>query len=138
MANFEIALKKTLKKEGGYANIEGDTGGETYKGISRNNHPTWTGWLSIDQIKKAHPRGFKTILEHTPELQDKVKDFYKRNFWNQLHLDDLRNQELANQVFDMAVNAGIKTAVKLIQKTLSIPADGKLGPVTIAAISKIK
>lgn len=138
MANFTIALKKVLKNEGGYANNPNDAGGETYKGISRKNHPTWTGWISIDQIKKAHPKGFKTILEHTPELQDKVKDFYKRRFWDELCLDTCGNQELANQAFDMAVNAGIKAGVKILQKVLGIPADGILGNVTKKAIAKIK
>lgn len=138
MANFTIALKKVLKNEGGYANNPNDAGGETYKGISRKNHPTWAGWISIDQIKKAHPRGFKTILEHTPELQDKVKDFYKRRFWDELCLDDCANQELANQAFDMAVNAGIKAGVKILQKVLGVPADGILGNVTKQAIKRIK
>lgn len=138
MANFIIALKKTLKNEGGYANDPDDAGGETYKGISRKNHPTWSGWISIDQIKQAHPRGFKTILEHTPELQDKVKDFYKRRFWDELCLDTCGNQELANQAFDMAVNAGVKAGVKILQKVLGVPADGILGNVTKQAIAKIK
>lgn len=138
MANFTIALKKVLKNEGGYANNPNDAGGETYKGISRKNHPTWAGWISIDQIKKAHPRGFKTILEHTPELQDKVKDFYKRRFWDELCLDTCGNQELANQAFDMAVNAGVKAGVKILQKVLGIPADGILGNITKKAIAKIK
>ena len=138
MANFIIALRKVLKNEGRYANDPDDAGGETYKGISRKNYPTWSGWTSIDQIKKYHPRGFKTILEGTKELQDKVKEFYKRNFWDKLYLDDCANQELANQCFDMAINAGVKAGVKILQKTLGIPADGKLGSVTIAAIKKIK
>ena len=138
MANFIIALRKVLKNEGVYANDPDDAGGETYKGISRKNYPTWSGWTSIDQIKKYHPRGFKTILEGTKELQDKVKEFYKRNFWDKLYLDDCANQELANQCFDMAINAGVKAGVKILQKTLGIPADGKLGSVTIAAIKKIK
>lgn len=138
MANFTIALKKVLKNEGGYANNPNDAGGETYKGISRKNHPTWTGWISIDQIKKTHPKGFKTILEHTPELQDKVRDFYKRRFWDELCLDTCGNQELANQAFDMAVNAGVKAGVKILQKVLGIPADGILGNVTKKAIAKIK
>lgn len=138
MANFTIALKKVLKNEGGYANNPNDAGGETYKGISRKNHPTWTGWVSIDQIKKAHPKGFKTILEHTSELQDKVKEFYKRRFWDELCLDTCGNQELANQAFDMAVNAGIKAGVKILQKVIGVPADGILGNVTKQAIAKIK
>ncbi|MBX9449807.1 MAG: hypothetical protein KL787_08850, partial [Taibaiella sp.] len=26
------------------ANVAGDRGGETYKGIARNIHPKWQGW----------------------------------------------------------------------------------------------
>lgn len=138
MANFKITFRKTCKWEGEYANDPDDTGGETYKGISRKHHPTWNGWKIIDKLKQEHPRGFKTKLKGNSELQAMVDDFYKRNYWNHLHLDDLANQELANQVFDTAVNCGIKTAVKIIQKVLGIPADGKLGPVTIEAMKKIK
>lgn len=138
MANFKIAFRKTCKWEGEYVNDPDDTGGETYKGISRKHHPTWNGWKIIDKLKQEHPRGFKTKLKGNSELQAMVDDFYKRNYWNHLHLDDLANQELANQVFDTAVNCGIKPAVKIIQKVLGIPADGKLGPVTIEAMKKIK
>lgn len=138
MANFKIAFRKTCKLEGEYANDPDDTGGETYKGISRKHHPTWNGWKIIDKLKQEHPRGFKTKLKGNSELQAMVDDFYKRNYWNHLHLDDLANQELANQIFDTAVNCGIKPAVKIIQKVLGIPADGKLGPVTIEAMKKIK
>ena len=38
----------------------------------------------------------------------------------------------------MAVNAGIKAGVKILQKVLGIPADGILGGVTKKAIAKIK
>ena len=138
MANFKIAFRKTCKWEGEYANDPDDAGGETYKGISRKHHPTWNGWKIIDKLKQEHPRGFKTKLKGNSELQAMVDDFYKRNYWNHLHLDNLANQELANQVFDTAVNCGIKPAVKIIQKVLGIPADGKLGPVTIEAMKKIK
>lgn len=41
MAEFNIAFQKTLTHEGGYVNDPEDSGGETYKGISRNNHKNW-------------------------------------------------------------------------------------------------
>ena len=90
----------------------------------------------LESIKYSSALYFK--LKGNSELQAMVDDFYKRNYWNHLNLDDLANQELANQVFDTAVNCGIKPAVKIIQKVLGIPADGKLGPVTIEAMKKIK
>ena len=34
MANFESAIKKTLKHEGGYNEVKGDAGGATNFGIS--------------------------------------------------------------------------------------------------------
>lgn len=138
MATFKTALRKTSKWEGGYVNDSRDSGGETYRGISRKHHPTWTGWISIDQIKSAHPKGFKSILDKTPELQSKVEDFYKRNFWDKIKLDECPNQRVANEVFDMAVNAGISAGVKILQKTLGIVADGKFGPATLNAMKKIK
>ncbi len=36
MANYTEALKITGLNEGGYNNIPGDKGGETYAGIARN------------------------------------------------------------------------------------------------------
>lgn len=138
MADFKTAFRKTSRWEGGYANNPNDSGGETYKGIARNHHPTWSGWISIDQIKAAHPKGFKTILKNTPELQSKVEDFYKRNFWDKVKLDECPNQRVANEVFDMCVNAGISAGVKILQKVLGLPADGKFGPVTLSAMKKIK
>ena len=65
MADFRLAYKKIEAAEGGYVNDPDDKGGETYKGISRKANPDWDGWISIDQIKKAHPTTFKNILKIT-------------------------------------------------------------------------
>ena len=43
MANFEEAYKRTCKFEGGWVNKDGDSGKETYKGISRVANPNWSG-----------------------------------------------------------------------------------------------
>ena len=51
MADFKKALTETLRHEGGYVNDPKDPGGETYKGISRKNHPDWEGWNIIDEKK---------------------------------------------------------------------------------------
>ena len=37
MASFDVALEKLLQKEGGWCNVPGDRGGETYQGISSRN-----------------------------------------------------------------------------------------------------
>ncbi|MDX2189374.1 MAG: glycosyl hydrolase 108 family protein [Bacteroidota bacterium] len=75
MATFEQALTKVLKNEGGYANNPSDPGGETYKGIARKIFGKWDGWVNID-AKKRNPN-FRNLLESDPDLQAKVKHFYK-------------------------------------------------------------
>ena len=45
---FSQAFAATMQHEGGYANVQGDKGGETYMGISRVYWPSWPGWPVID------------------------------------------------------------------------------------------
>lgn len=153
MAEFEPALEKTLKHEGGYADDPHDKGGETYRGISRKNWPGWDGWPQIDRIVGAIPcdrpplggdsdKGGHTgpplheinaALDKNPDLQRRVRDFYRRNFWMP-QLDEIQNQELANWLFDKCVNMGIRQAFKLMQRALHVDQDGIIGPQTRAML----
>lgn len=80
MANFDKEFEKVVFVEGGYVNDPDDAGGETYLGISRKNNPKWSGWISIDQLKKHHPKNFKKLLKQTPELTAKAKCLYKEKY----------------------------------------------------------
>lgn len=135
MAQFEPAFEATMKHEGGYAaNPAGsaDRGGETYKGISRKNWPGWKGWALIDTAKQKP--GFPRNLSSVDGLESAVQTFYKFNFWPP-YIADLQNQELANWLFDKAVNMGLGQAVKLIQRAAGAVDDGRFGPKTANAIS---
>ena len=107
MADFKTALWITGRNEGGWVNDETDRGGETYCGISRRNFPKWSGWQTLDDTS------FREGLV-LPELDGEVTDFYKANFWDVLDLDNMPDQDLANQVYDMAVNSGVGEARKLL------------------------
>ena len=141
---FETALKKTLEHEGGYAFVSGDRGGETYKGISRKFHPDWEGWTIIDRVKNAYggrlPHNYNI---KSPVLDGLVHDFYKRVFWDRIHLDQVHNSSLQELIFDIYVNSE-KSGIKVIQSVLrnqfnqDIVIDGILGPKTIAAINRCK
>ena len=125
MADFKTAYKKIEAVEGGYCFDPDDSGGETYKGISRRANPNWNGWISIDAIKKAHPTTFKGILKKTPELEKKVQDLYKDKYWDCFELDDVPNQLVAEQMFDTAVNQGQTAAIKFAQRVLDLRETGK-------------
>jgi len=144
MASFEIAEAITGKNEGLYADNKADTGGETYAGIARNHWPKWRGWLFIDRIKDTFGRDAKTINKYAkidPFFAPAISEFYKKNFWNVLRLDEFVDQQLANSVYDFGVNSGTTRSAKFLQQsiisTYSLPlvADGQIGSKTLSALN---
>lgn len=101
MAQFDPAITITLKNEGGYADVAGDTGGETYAGISRKDNPTWSGWSAVDA--KPHPVKNNTMFS---DLTPSVKTFYQGKYWKGMLGDSIKDQDTANIIFDAYVNSG--------------------------------
>jgi len=136
---FAEALNIVLSHEGGYANVAGDKGGETYKGISRVNWPNWPGWQIIDQNKPLkNNQVINSVL-----LDNLVSVFYKTQFWDKIKADQLP-KTIRTLVFDFAVNSGTSTAVRSLQKVLSdttgkkIAIDGIIGAQTIALANQVQ
>lgn len=125
MAQYDEEFDKIILAEGGYIDDKDDAGGETYLGISRKNNPRWDGWISIDQLKKHHPKDFKKYLKQTPELIDKAKRLYKEKYWDVMELDDIPSQGIAHQLFDTAVNMGVACAIRIAQNILMMTITGK-------------
>ena len=124
MADFEPAFQRTLKAEGGFrlTNIKGDRGGQTYAGIARKMHPRWPGWEWIDR-------------DETPPT-DLVRDIYRAEFWAPLQCSRMA-QEIAEDIYDFAVNAGPRVSAKLAQAVAGVAPDGAIGPKTIEALEPI-
>lgn len=132
MADFKPAIAKVLLIEGGYANDPNDSGGETYKGISRKFWPEWLGWSSIDTAKLL--LNFPNNIKSNAWINVLVIDFYKANFWNKIGGDAISNQSIANQLMDAAVNEGIVPAIKRAQEIVGLP---QTGHVTDELIEKL-
>lgn len=127
MAQFDPAYTKLIKHEGGYANDPDNHGGETYRGISRNNWRGWEGWAQIDKLKQG--KDFPHCLNINADLQGSVRAFYRRNFWTPL-MDEIQDQPLVNWLFDKCVNMGSRRAYKLMQRALHVDEDGVIGQET--------
>lgn len=127
MANFTPALKKVLKFEGGYANDKDDAGGETYKGIARKFHKNSIMWAEVDKVTKAtkNVKQINLLLEQNEIVQKEIARIYKHDYWDALHLDEVKSETIAYQLFDTAVNMGVSKAIKLAQKTVGQPQTGK-------------
>jgi lysozyme family protein len=141
MALFEPAFNELIKHEGGYVNDPDDHGGETYRGISRKNWPGWNGWADVDKIKSGHPQvgaihelPLQKALNSNADLQGRVKEFYRRNFWMP-PMEAMSDQALANWLFDKAVNMGVRQAYKLMQRAVHVDEDGVIGLQTMRGIN---
>lgn len=111
--NFDQAFERLIGHEGGYVNNPADPGGETKFGISKRQYPS-------EDIKNM--------------TLERAKFLYGRDYWSQSGAD-LVHDALKFDMFDTAVNSGPKTAIKLLQRALGVVDDGRIGPVTMTAIT---
>jgi len=127
------SLKRVGISEAGYANDKDDTGGETYAGFSIVNNPDLKMWDIIHNIIKSMG-GLKTeadvdklnkTLKVIPAVQDEIALAYKKRYWDPIQLDLLNSEELAHQIFDMAVNAGVPLAISLAYELVGLPKSTK-------------
>ena len=115
MADFNKSIEIILKHEGGYVNDPDDPGGETNMGITKRDYPH----LDIVNL---------TI--------EQAKEIYREKYWNTIKGNDIVDQNVANQIFDFGVNAGVKRTSIKTQEILVIAADGIIGNQTINAINR--
>lgn len=154
MADFLKAYAPLRQFEGGWCDVQGDAGGETYAGIARNFFPGWPGWPLIDAAKKHSSfrqgsRAFSAHLATLPGLTDMVTDWYRMEWWDRMRLDQFP-QPVADELFEQAVNLGRGGSGKLLQRILNaanhdrstgrplyadLAEDGAVGPKTLAALA---
>lgn len=72
-------------------------------------------------------------------LED-AKKIYHRDFWQKGRFEEILDDLVATQVFDLSVNLGIRTAVIVLQRALrsvgkTVQEDGLIGPETLSAVS---
>lgn len=109
--NFDDAIGRVLGIEGGYSNNPNDPGGETQWGISKRSYP---------------------LIDIRNLTRDGAIAIYRRDFWSQINADSLYDG-VAYQSLDFAVNSGIGTAIRYLQRALGVADDGHWGPMTAAA-----
>lgn len=120
MADFNTSYNISMRHESGYYSGAGDTGGETYKGISRVFHPKWEGWPILDAYKRKRALRRGEVI-HDARLETAVKKFFKINFWDSLMSGtQIQSQTVANFLFDFVVHkqygavAQIQTAIQKV------------------------
>ena len=119
MSKFDEIIEVVLEHEGGYVNDPKDPGGETNFGIAKRSNPD----VDIKNLTKAE-----------------ASLIYKTKYWDKNKVDDVPD-DLKHIFFDMCVNQGRGTAVRVLQRAINgkggkISVDGGFGPGTKAALAK--
>ncbi len=118
MKSVDQLVADVIEREGGFNDHPEDAGGPTKYGIS---------------LKYLRGRYQSATVEDVKALTTAMAaGFYKKDFFYGPRIDKLPAQ-LQPQMFDMVVNHGPSRAVKMLQKTLLIPEDGRVGPATCTA-----
>jgi len=113
--DFAQAFEKLMGHEGGYVNDKRDPGGETKYGISKRSYP-------------GEDIAGMTI--------DRARAIYLRDYWGPAGCDAVP-PSVKFDLFDMAVNAGVKAAVRCLQRAAGETDDGVLGPRTLQAVQSL-
>lgn len=120
---FDRAFDRLIGNEGGYSNDPNDPG-------------NWTGGVVGRGALKGTKYGISAASYPTEDIAaltlDDSRRIYRRDFWDRLGADQLFDG-VAFQAFDFAVNSGIETAVRYLQRAVGVADDGHWGPVSTAA-----
>ncbi|MEM5789119.1 MAG: glycosyl hydrolase 108 family protein [Syntrophobacteraceae bacterium] len=119
---FAVAFEKVLVFEGGYVCDPDDSGGETKYGISKRAYP------HVD---------IKSLT-----LQD-AREIYYRDYWQAARCPEIKYFDMAVKLFELAVNAGVARAVRILQEAVvllggDLVVDGRIGPRTIQAVNEFR
>lgn len=115
---------------------EGETG-LTYFGIYESAHPSWDGWSVIKRylVNTPNLKECSKILANVSDLNQKVEEFYKKEFFDKLKLDLVKSVDKQEEVMCFAISVGIKPCIKKLQECLNVKVDGIIGQQTINALN---
>jgi lysozyme family protein len=120
-ADVVKAVAIILVYEGGLANVKGDPGELTNKGITQGTYNSWRmrQGLTTQSVAKI--------------TDGEVNEIYRAEYWDRVDCDDMPpGVDLC--LFDAAVNSGVGSSTRWAQGVCGLDTDGDIGPKTKAAI----
>jgi lysozyme family protein len=128
LSAFERAIQYTVTNEGVcYTNRANDAGGPTKFGITLNTLRRWRQTQGSASSVDAHEVENLGLSE--------ASQIYKALYWDEMGLDLIQDDAIAMAIFDIGVNSGPSTSVRLAQRVVGVAVDGKMGHGTADAIN---
>lgn len=127
-ANWQQAFEQMLASEGLFTDDEKDKGNKLPDGRKGST------MLGVTQYNWEAHVGHQVTHDDMRQLTAAdVEPLYKQKYWDIVRADELPSG-IDYLIFDMGVNAGPNCSVRLLQTAVGVTADGKLGPMTMAAV----
>lgn len=127
MNPFDRAFERLVGHEGGFQADPEDRG-------------NWTGGNVGKGQLKGTKYGISAMSYPHIDIEnlslDKAKSIYFNDYWRPVIHKEYPDTILFD-LFDMAVNSGVKFANKTLQRALIVEPDGVIGPKTLAAVARI-
>lgn len=121
MANFDLYAPTLKRWEGGFSNHPNDPGGATMMGVTLGTYRMVFGeGKSVEDLKNISAAEWHYIM--------------KSRYWDKCKADEIMNQSVAEIFVDWVINAGAN-AIRKMQSTFGIKADGKVGPKTLSKLN---
>ena len=128
MADFKPAFAFVLQHEDPTRSgkVTEDAGGRTRFGIAEKFHPDLPEEFFAGPAEEALAAAEKIV---------------EQEYWEPMRLAEVENQNVADKLFDMAVNMGVRQAAVYLQRAINglvdpaqrLAEDGVIGPRTLAA-----
>ena len=122
--SFDHCFTRLIGHEAGYSEDPRDPG-------------NWTGGRTgLGELKGTK---FGIAANTYPDVDiknltlDQAKAIYYRDWWLKIGADEI-DSAIVFQMWDFAVNAGMSTAKRALQRAVRVVDDGVIGPRTIAAV----
>lgn len=125
MTMFDTSFDRVIGHEGGFQNDAKDRGNWTSGKIG-------VGYLNGTKF------GLSAMTYPTLDIKnltvEQAKVIYKADWWDKLGMGKFP-QAISFQMFDAAINHGMGSATKMLQRAVGVKDDGAIGPQTIAKVS---
>jgi lysozyme family protein len=129
--NFNKSLEHILNAEGGFTADSKDPGNHLPDGRAgcTNMGVTQTAWEEYVGHKVS-------IADMQGLTKEQVGKFYKNKYWDRVQADALPTG-IDFLATSFAINAGVGSSAKLLQKCINAVPDGMIGPRTLQVIAGV-
>lgn len=124
---YDRAFEFCQRWEGGLCNDKADPGGMTNRGVSLRF--LRSEGIDIDGDGDIDEDDIRAVTK------EDARRIFKKYFWPRV-FDEVAviAPRVSICLFDAAMNMGLKTSIKLLQKGLGVSQDGIIGPKTLSAL----